>query len=691
MKLRGKTLVIIGVTLVSMVGLLYTAASAIFLKTIAKAEEQSNRQTVQGVLNVVTQTQEDFSARFADWSAWDDTYAFIEDRNSSYRESNLVPGTLKSLRVNLVILINASGELVYGTGFDPASGNLTPLPEAVRQRLVRGDRLLQHANPSSSLTGFWVLPQGPMLITSQPIVTSEGKGPIRGTLIMGRLLDTREVERLSRIIHFPLAVYGIHDDALPPDFQAARSTLSEQAPLTFSPLSQQSMAGYALLKDIYDQPALLLRVEIPREIYQQGQASLDYLVIAVALTGLIFGGVTLLLLERLVLSRLTRLSADVRQIGQSGDFTMRVQNVSGTDELPLLAHDVNRMLQALERSQAKVATLNQQMLERIHQEKADLEILLENTTEHSDSIASELEHQVEAERRQKEEQFQLITEATPVAILIAQLADGHILYANETAGLIFGASPAALLNYSSLDFYENSAERQNILPLLREGQPFQGEVRFKQADGTPFWALLSLRPFRFQGQETILTALYDVTDRKQAEQALRLAEENYRSIFENALDGIYQVAPTGQYLRVNSAMAQILGYESPEAMIATVIDVNHEYVDATDRETFNQLMITNGKIAGYERRLYRQDGSIIWVSESARSVQDQQGNLLYYEGIIEDITERKQRESLLRQQVQDLQIEIDETKRARQVAEITQTDYFQRLLEEADALRYSED
>lgn len=692
MKLRGKTLVIISATLIGMVGLLYAAASAIFLKTITKAEEQSNRQTVQGVLNVLAQTYEDFNARFADWSAWDDTYAFIENRNSSYLESNLVPGTLQSLRVNLVLFVDTAGKLVYGTSFDATSGKLMPISNVVRQRLVLGDRLLQHPAPSSRLTGLWVLPEGPMLITSQPIVTSEGSGSIRGTLIMGRALDSLEVERLSRITHLPLTIYRINDAALPPDFQAARSTLSQETPLTFFPLRGQSMAGYTLLNDIYGQPALLLRVEIPREIYQQGQTSLNYLVVAVVLTGLIFGGVTLLLLERLVLSRLTQFSSDVRQIGQSGDFSMRVQSVSGADELPLLAKDVNRMLEALEQSQAEITALNQQMLAQMHQEKTDLEILLEANTEHFDTIEFELEQQVEAERRQKEEQFQLITEATPVAILIAEIADGQILYANESAGLIFGISPSALLNYRAPDFYNDPAECQQIMPLLAEGQPFQGEVHFKRVDGTLFWALLSLRPFMFQGKRTILTALSDITDRKQAEEALRLAEENYRSIFENALDGIYQVAPTGQYLRVNSAMAQILGYKSPEHMIETVVDASNEYVDEIDRDTFNQLMLTNqGEITGYERQMYRRDGSIIWVSESARSVRDERGNLLYHEGIIEDITQRKQMEAMLRQQVQQLQIEIDQTKRERQVAEITQTDYFQKLLEEADALRYSED
>lgn len=683
MKLREKVLIMIGATLAGMVGILYSASSIIFQTAIAKSEEHSARQTLQGVLNVVAQTQEDFDNRFADWSAWDDSYRFIQNRNSSYQESNLVPGTLKSLNVNLILFVDPSGKLVYGTGFDSARSRVTPIPEAVREHLKPNDRLIQHSNPKSNLAGILALPDGALMISSRPIVTSAGKGPIRGTLIMGRYLSSAEVERLARITHLPLTLYRINDPALPVNVQAARSALSVQSAIAFSPMSKQTMAGYMLLKDIYDQPAVILRGELPRKIYQQGETSLRYLIIAVMITGLIFGGMTLLLLERSVLSRLSRLSRSVSQIGQRGDFSMRVQHLAGADELPMLARDVNRMLAALEQSQQEVTALNQQMLTKAHQEKTDLEILLDTMTEHSDTITFGLEQQIE-------EQFQLITEATPVGILITQVTEGRILYANETAGLMFGAASQALLNYKMLDFYVNPAERQSIIASLDQ-QQFQGEVQFKQADGKLFWALLSLRYFVFQDERSILTAVSDITARKQAEEALRLAEENYRSIFENALDGIYQSAPDGYYLRVNLAMAQILGYSSPANMIASITDIRREYVDENDWTVFKQLIQAQGKVTGFESQMYRQDGSMIWVSESARSVRDLAGNLLYYEGIVEDITQRKREEARLRQQVQELQIEIDQAKRKQQVAEISQTDYFQKLLQDADELRYSED
>ncbi|NJN86998.1 MAG: PAS domain S-box protein [Leptolyngbyaceae cyanobacterium SL_7_1] len=167
-------------------------------------------------------------------------------------------------------------------------------------------------------------------------------------------------------------------------------------------------------------------------------------------------------------------------------------------------------------------------------------------------------------------------------------------------------------------------------------------------DGTPFWALLSLRPFRFQDEDAILTVLYDITDRKQAEQALQQAEQKYRGIFENALEGIYQSTPDGHYISVNPAFARMMGYASNEEMLSSAHEISREYVDEAGRDEFKRLIQAQGSVTGFERQSYRRDGSIIWISESARAVHDEQGNLLYYEGIIDDITQRKQVEAALR-------------------------------------------
>ncbi|WP_442948009.1 PAS domain-containing sensor histidine kinase [Nostoc sp.] len=133
-----------------------------------------------------------------------------------------------------------------------------------------------------------------------------------------------------------------------------------------------------------------------------------------------------------------------------------------------------------------------------------------------------------------------------------------------------------------------------------------------------------------------------------AYQKLKVAEAKYRSIFENAVEGIFQSTPNGRYITANPALARIYGYSLPEEVTANFTDIEQLYVDPNRRAEFVRLMEKYGSVSEFESQIYRQDGSIVWISEKAYAVLDEQGKLLYYEGLIEDITQRKQTEEELR-------------------------------------------
>ncbi len=344
MTLRNRTLLVIGATLLALNGAVYSITSAFLLGSSQKAEEQATQHTMQGVLSVFAQNLEQFNQRFADWSAWDDTYEYIRDRNKAYEQSNLIDTQLDNLRVNLMVLVNQKGEVVYGTGYDLKARRRIPIPAEVQRRLVQGSPLLQHDTPSSSQAGVIWLPEAPMLIASRPIVKSDLSGPIRGTFLVGRYLNAEELERLRRILNLPLRIESTSEGLLR-QLQTPQANLSD-AEVWVQPVSETAIAGYALIRDLDNKPALFLETDLPRPIYAQSQATLRYLTWAVWLTGLGFGGVTLLLLEKLVLSRLARLSREVGLIGSSGDLTQRV-SVLGSDELSQLGTRINQMLQAL--------------------------------------------------------------------------------------------------------------------------------------------------------------------------------------------------------------------------------------------------------------------------------------------------------------------------------------------------------
>ncbi|MFH2232282.1 MAG: GAF domain-containing protein, partial [Patescibacteria group bacterium] len=135
------------------------------------------------------------------------------------------------------------------------------------------------------------------------------------------------------------------------------------------------------------------------------------------------------------------------------------------------------------------------------------------------------------------------------------------------------------------------------------------------------------------------------SEHKRAEELLRQAEENYRSIFENAVEGIYQSTPEGRFLSINPALARTFGYESPEQMIISISNITQQfYVEPTKRLALMRSLKETGVVLGLEYQAYRKDGSKIWVAENARGVRDTNGALLFFEGFLEDITDRKRAE-----------------------------------------------
>lgn len=134
-------------------------------------------------------------------------------------------------------------------------------------------------------------------------------------------------------------------------------------------------------------------------------------------------------------------------------------------------------------------------------------------------------------------------------------------------------------------------------------------------------------------------------ERKHIESELKRTRERYRSIYENTLEGIFQTTLEGKYLTANPALARIYGYENAEELINTVTDISSKlYVKPGRREEFVRLMRWHQVVTNFESQIYRKDGVIIWISENVRAVRDPQGNFRFYEGTVEDITERKEAE-----------------------------------------------
>lgn len=201
--------------------------------------------------------------------------------------------------------------------------------------------------------------------------------------------------------------------------------------------------------------------------------------------------------------------------------------------------------------------------------------------------------------------------------------------------------------------------------ILVHGEPLINKLE-RQVDpqGNEIWASVTKVPIYTQsGSIAGLVGLSrDITQLKKTEQALRQAEEKYRAIYENSVEGIFQTTRDGHFLSANPALARIYGYNSPEEVVAALTDIEHQlYVDPTRRDEFSRLMREHGAVSGFESQVHRKDRSVIWISESARTVTNANGEFCYYEGIVEDITVRKQAE-LEREKAREAALESARTK-----------------------------
>lgn len=360
MTLRQKTVLIIGGTLAGLLILLYIILSLLTQQSYSQLEIEETEQHLDRARAAIDEALAGLRVRAGDWAAWDETYAFVAGDNPDYVRVNLTDQAIAQLQLNVMVFVDATGRLVHGQALDLRTGSAAPFPPSLRELVERDTPLTRHATPESAVTGLVMLPEGPLLVAARPILNSALQGPIRGTLIFGRYLDSDSLTQFSRLTQLPLGVEALDGPALPADFQTARQSLNESTRVFTQPLGDDALAGYTLLDDVFEQPALIMRVSAPRDITAQGRQTLQNMTLAVLVAGLVLGALMWWLLDRQILTRLAQLGRVFQSIQATGDLSQRVP-IGGADEITALSRTSNALIEQL---QASVATLQHREVER---------------------------------------------------------------------------------------------------------------------------------------------------------------------------------------------------------------------------------------------------------------------------------------------------------------------------------------
>jgi PAS domain S-box-containing protein len=459
-----------------------------------------------------------------------------------------------------------------------------------------------------------------MLVVSRPILTSKGERPSRGTLLFGRFLDADSISKLGDQGRLPFTVYPLSRTQLTSELQPALNALSEAEPVVAEVTGRSTITGYALVKDIYGRPALIVRVDLPRVIYDKGRTSVSYLGTSHLVTCLVFTLFVLVLLEKLVLSRLGRLSAQVRAIGSGDGFAGRV-TVTGKDELSGLAAAINNMLESLRASQLRYR---------------------------------------ESEERYRE----LFNNAND--IVYATDSQGHFTLVNKAAERITGYSLDELLGMNELQIVapENLDLVREMLRQKASGDTpstaYQTELVAK--DGRRLTFEINSQPRYEEGKLVGVQGIArDITERKQVEAALAEERNLLQTLINNLPDCyVYIKDRESRFVMANPACLRLMGVGSlEEAVGKTDLDffpselANQYYAD-------ERALIESGTpLRDKEELTVDPQGRKQWLLTTKVPLRNSEGEVVGLVGLGRDVTQLKQAKQALAEERNLLRTLID--------------------------------
>jgi len=479
MSLRVRTLAAVAAVLVGLLAVLYASGHVILLRSFEELERQDVARNVNRALDAFQQSISDLDSNNADWAAWDDTYLFVQGKNPNFIRTSLPADTFKRLRLNLILFSASDGRVVYAGAYDLERSKPTAVPSSVLRRILAEPGLTHHRNENSGTKGILMLPGAPLLISSRPIVKSSGEGPVCGSLIMGRFLSEQEIQRLAGITHLNLSFARADNFRKPTPVGGRWVALDRRAEVYVHPVGDGALEGLLQIPDIRGRPALMLKVRQPREIYQQGIASVRYALGAAAAAVLLCGGMLLVCLEASVLKRLSRLQAELKRISTDGDLSQRVTS-TGRDELSSVSDAVNSMLEALQKS------------------------------------TSEL--------RESERRYRTLFDSVQIGILVVDPEAHKIVDANQVALEKLGLPREQVVGRSCYDLVCSGSER--ICSITDQGQvEAVSERTLTTQDSGTITVLAKVVPVMLDGRLRLLESFVDITDRKRAEKELVEAKE----------------------------------------------------------------------------------------------------------------------------------------------------------------------
>lgn len=352
MYLRAKTLGLIGTAAAVSAVALYFLLSYHVLEEFRRLERERTLEHVDRVARAVRRSFETLAQRTLDRGRWDDTYRYLKERNPEYARANLVYGSLARLGARHIGFFDPNGNVIEAYEAEDGSKTLEPLSADTAKLLGRAAALTRSVMPADSTSGLVSLEDGVFIVATGPISDGKGTVPVAGSLLLSQPVDPGFVRSIAEQTKLDVELLP-----LAPSLRTAEASSAYDKWVRGGAFVQvttgDTVLGHEVISDLHGEPAILIRVTRPRTIYSEGITA-AYSVFAYFLgTKFVSTLLFILLLDRLVIVRLRRLSREVALVRERRDPSRRVSE-DGADELALLGRDINAMIKALEEARAEV-------------------------------------------------------------------------------------------------------------------------------------------------------------------------------------------------------------------------------------------------------------------------------------------------------------------------------------------------
>lgn len=371
MPIRKKIFIVFSIIIV----LLFIGISNIFSKILeddfSELEKREVRQNMIRGTNAYQNIISSLAHRIMDWAQWDETYNYVKGENNNFIENNLNKDIFSGLGVNIIVITDKNNNIIYKQIYNNEGREISFFQGLEKYFLPTSEFLNFEIDTQHKHAGTFIIPEGIVIMANTQVLPTSGNGEPLGSLTFGIIFDESSLIPLSELTQLELS-YSLYDNIKESDFQNAKQFLSSKNSTYIADAGKNSkISAYSLIENTNKEPALILKIEMNRDIYQNGQKNISFFIVIIFITSLVFLITILILIEFLVIRRLLQLNQQIEKISLSKKADDRLV-IFGNDEFAQLSKKINKMLDDLHASDIKKKELED------HKEKLDKAVMGQN-------------------------------------------------------------------------------------------------------------------------------------------------------------------------------------------------------------------------------------------------------------------------------------------------------------------------